>query len=53
MVLASVRGLVAACWQQPLLQDDVARWLGTREVGTPSDYTYATLRVPAKVTDSE
>jgi ABC-type bacteriocin/lantibiotic exporter with double-glycine peptidase domain len=29
-------GMVTAYWQQPLLQDDVARWLGTREVGTPA-----------------
>lgn len=28
--------MVAAYWQQPLLQDDVARWLGTRQVGTPA-----------------
>jgi ABC-type bacteriocin/lantibiotic exporter with double-glycine peptidase domain len=28
--------MVAAYWQQPLLQSDIARWLGTRGVGTPS-----------------
>ena len=28
--------MVAAYWQQPLLQADVARWLGTRGIGTPS-----------------
>lgn len=28
--------MVAAYWQQPLLQDDLARWLDTRGVGTPS-----------------
>jgi hypothetical protein len=28
--------MVAAYWQQPLLQADVAHWLGTRGVGTPS-----------------
>jgi len=26
--------MVAAYWQQPLLQEDVARWLGTGAVGT-------------------
>jgi hypothetical protein len=30
--------MVTACWQRPLLQADVARWLGTRGVGTPSSY---------------
>jgi ABC-type bacteriocin/lantibiotic exporter with double-glycine peptidase domain len=28
--------MVTAYWQHPLLQADVARWLGTRGVGTPS-----------------
>lgn len=28
--------MVAAYWQQPLLQDDIARWLGTRRIGTRS-----------------
>jgi hypothetical protein len=28
--------MVAAYWQQPLLQDDVSRWLDTRGIGTPS-----------------
>jgi hypothetical protein len=28
--------MAAAYWQQPLLQDDVAGWLGTTRVGTPS-----------------
>lgn len=28
--------MVSAFLEQPLLQDDVARWLGTRSVGTPS-----------------
>jgi hypothetical protein len=28
--------MVSAYWEQPLLQEDVARWLGTRGVGTPS-----------------
>lgn len=28
--------MVSAYLEQPLLQDDVARWLGTRGVGTPS-----------------
>jgi ABC-type bacteriocin/lantibiotic exporter with double-glycine peptidase domain len=28
--------MVAAYWQQPLLQDDVAHWLGTTGVGTPA-----------------
>src|SRR5262245_55038968 len=26
--------MVTAYWQQPLLQDDVARWLSTRRIGT-------------------
>ena len=26
--------MVTAYWQQPLLQDDVAKWLGTRRIGT-------------------
>jgi len=30
--------MVTAYWQRPLLQADVARWLGTRGVGTPSSY---------------
>lgn len=28
--------MVTAYWQQPLLQADIARWLGTSGVGTPS-----------------
>jgi ABC-type bacteriocin/lantibiotic exporter with double-glycine peptidase domain len=28
--------MVAAYWQQPLLQSDVALWLGTQGVGTPA-----------------
>ncbi len=28
--------MVSAYWGQPLLQDDVARWLGTRGIGTPA-----------------
>ena len=28
--------MVSAYWQQPLLQKDVARWLGTTGVGTPA-----------------
>ena len=28
--------MVAAYWQQPLLQEDVARWLGATGVGTPA-----------------
>ncbi len=28
--------MVAAYWQQPLAQADVARWLDTRGVGTPA-----------------
>ena len=28
--------MVTAYWQQPLLQDDVARWLETRHIGTPA-----------------
>jgi ABC-type bacteriocin/lantibiotic exporter with double-glycine peptidase domain len=28
--------MVAAYWEQPLLQADIAHWLGTRGVGTPS-----------------
>jgi hypothetical protein len=28
--------MVAAYWQQPLLQADVARWLDTEEAGTPA-----------------
>jgi ABC-type bacteriocin/lantibiotic exporter with double-glycine peptidase domain len=30
--------MVAAYWQQPLLMEDVARWLGTSEVGTPASH---------------
>jgi ABC-type bacteriocin/lantibiotic exporter with double-glycine peptidase domain len=29
--------MIAAYWQQPLLQDDVARWLGTSGIGTPAN----------------
>jgi hypothetical protein len=29
--------MVAAYLQQPLLQDDIARWLGTDEIGTPAN----------------
>jgi hypothetical protein len=28
--------MVGAYWQQPLLQADIARWLGTHDSGTPS-----------------
>jgi hypothetical protein len=28
--------MVSAYWEQPLLQEDVARWLGTRGIGTPA-----------------
>jgi len=28
--------MVAAYWEQPLLQADIANWLGTRGVGTPA-----------------
>lgn len=28
--------MIAAYWQQPLLQADLANWLGTRGVGTPA-----------------
>jgi ABC-type bacteriocin/lantibiotic exporter with double-glycine peptidase domain len=28
--------MVSAYWQQPLYQADVARWLGTTDIGTPS-----------------
>lgn len=28
--------MVTAYWQQPLLQEDVARWLGTTGIGTPA-----------------
>jgi ABC-type bacteriocin/lantibiotic exporter with double-glycine peptidase domain len=28
--------MVAAYWQQPLVQDDIARWLGTQGIGTPA-----------------
>ena len=28
--------MVAAYWQQPLLQDDIARWLGASLVGVPA-----------------
>lgn len=28
--------MVAAYWEQPLYQADVAQWLGTRYIGTPS-----------------
>ena len=28
--------MVTAYWEQPLLQDDVAKWLETSEIGTPS-----------------
>jgi hypothetical protein len=30
--------MVSAYLEQPLLQDDVANWLGTRGVGTPSSH---------------
>jgi ABC-type bacteriocin/lantibiotic exporter with double-glycine peptidase domain len=28
--------MVTAYWQQPLLQDDIARWLGARSIGVPA-----------------
>lgn len=28
--------MVTAYWEQPLTQEDVARWLGTRDIGTPA-----------------
>ncbi|NOG37220.1 MAG: hypothetical protein HND44_22025 [Chloroflexi bacterium] len=28
--------MVAAYWEQPLYQADVAQWLGTTDIGTPS-----------------
>lgn len=28
--------MVSAYWEQPLYQEDVARWLGTTDIGTPS-----------------
>lgn len=28
--------MVAAYWEQPLYQADVAKWLGTTDIGTPS-----------------
>ena len=28
--------MVAAYWEQPLLQEDVARWLGSSGIGTPA-----------------
>jgi hypothetical protein len=28
--------MVSAFWQQPLTQDDAARWMGTRPIGTPA-----------------
>jgi ABC-type bacteriocin/lantibiotic exporter with double-glycine peptidase domain len=31
--------MVAAYWEQPLYQADVAQWLGTRSIGTPSSRT--------------
>lgn len=30
--------MVAAYWEQPLYQADVAHWLGTRYIGTPSSH---------------
>jgi ABC-type bacteriocin/lantibiotic exporter with double-glycine peptidase domain len=29
--------MIAAYWQQPLLQDDIANWLHTSAIGTPSN----------------
>lgn len=28
--------MVSAFWEEPLTQEDIARWLGTREIGTPA-----------------
>lgn len=28
--------MVSAYWEQPLYQEDIARWLGTTDIGTPS-----------------
>ncbi len=28
--------MVSAYWEQPLTQEDIARWLGTRDIGTPA-----------------
>ena len=30
--------MVAAYWQQPLTQGDIAHWLGTRNIGTPASH---------------
>ena len=42
--------MVAAYWQQPLLQDDIARWLGTSGVGTPSSRIRALRQYGFEVT---
>jgi ABC-type bacteriocin/lantibiotic exporter with double-glycine peptidase domain len=42
--------MVAAYWQQPLLQADVARWLGTRGIGTPSSRIQRLAKRGFKVT---
>ena len=34
--LPACAAMVAAYWQQPLAQTDIARWLDTRGVGTPA-----------------
>lgn len=35
-VSAACAAMVSAYWQHPLAQEDIARWLDTRPVGTPA-----------------
>ncbi len=45
--------MAAAYWQQPLLQDDVARWLGTDDlIGTPASRVQRMVRHGFEVTYS-
>ena len=34
--LPACAAMIAAYWQQPLMQGDIARWLDTRGIGAPA-----------------
>lgn len=42
--------MVSAWWQQPLTQDDIARWLGTRAIGTPAGKLHRLVKYGFEVT---
>jgi hypothetical protein len=45
--------MVSAYWEQPLLQEDIAGWLGTREIGTPSSNIQRLTRLGFEVSYGE